>query len=313
MAILQDLKSKTKADLGPVAKRKTRFVDTLYSELRRHPRRFFDTILTFNFLNLSLLLAIPVAYFWQILSFNRPKEHIWNDVFRWIFKNTLFISGIVVEVEQSENLPLKQAVVLSPNHTSYLDGPTVGLAVKAFGIQGPGVVAPISYFPFPFSFWLRQIGCIDVVRDKEEREKYHQVARPHQAIAKAAKSLQKGECVLIFPEGHLEKEHRLLYFHTGAMRIALKAKKDIVPITIIGASEVLPAKKFLLKPGKIRVIFHKPINLERYYGLDDNHTLVRRLTWELEKDIIENLPKSFVPDSILQKLPQYLKEKREWE
>lgn len=313
MAILQDLKSKTKADLGPVEKRKTRFVDTLYGELRRHPRRFFDTILAFNFLNLSFLLAIPLTYIWQILSFNRPKEHIWNDVFRWIFKNTLFISGITVAVEQSQNLPLKQTVVLCPNHTSYLDGPTVDLVVKAFGIQGTSIVAPIPYFPFPFSFWLRKIGGIDVVRDKEEREKYHQVARPQQAIAKAAKSLQKGECVLIFPEGHLEKDHHLTYFHTGAMRIALKAKKDIVPITIIGASEALPPKKFLLKPGKIRVIFHKPINLEKYYGMDDDHTLVRRLTWELEKDIIENLPKSFIPDSILDRLPEYLKEKRRWQ
>ena len=313
MAILQDLKQKTQADLGPVEKRKTKFVDTIYGELCHHPRKFFNTILSFNFLNFCFLLAIPVAYSWQIISFNRPKEHIWNDIFRWVIKNTLFLSGIKIEFEGMENVAHGVGVVLSPNHTSYLDGPVVDLVVKSQNIQGPSIVAPIPYFPFPFSFWLRKIGSIDVVRDQEEKEKYPYVHRPKQAIAQAARSLQKGECVLIFPEGHLEKDHHLLYFHTGAVRIALAAKKDIVPITIIGASEALPPKKFLLNPGKIRVIFHKAINLEKYYGMIDDHTLVKRLTWELEKDIIENLPKSFIPDSIMERLPEYIKEKRGWE
>lgn len=311
MAILTKLKPTTQADLGPVEKRQTRFVDTLYKELKRRPRRFLDTLLSFNFLNFCLLLGIPLAYLWQIVSFSRSQEHIWNDVFRWIFKTTLLISGITIESEQIENIPPGQAVLFTSNHTSYIDGPILDLAT-AFR-TGRSVVCPIQYFPFPFSYWLKKIGSIDVVRDHEEREKYPFVPRPKEAIAKAAKKLQEGEMILIFPEGHLEKEHHLLYFHTGAVRIALKAKKNIVPVTIIGASEVLPPKKFLLKPGKIRVIFHQSLNLEKYYGMVDDRPLVRRLTWEMEKDIIENLPKSFIPDEIMNRLPEYIKEKRGWE
>lgn len=311
MTILQQTKQQTQADLGPIEKRQTKFVDTLFMQVHRYPKRFAYTLYTFNILNLFLFMGIPIAYFWQTISFIRPKEHVWSDIFKWIFKATFTLSGIKVEVEQIENIPQGQSVIFTPNHTSYIDGPVTSMAF--FDQTVRSVVAPIPYFPFPFSYWLTKIGCIDVVRDKEERAKYHQINRPKEAIAKATRKLHEGEDILIFPEGHLEKEHYLLYFHTGPVRIALKAKKNIVPVTIIGAYDTLPPKKFLLKPGKIRVIFHKSINLEKYYGMEDDHTLVKRLTWELEKDIIENLPKSFVPDEITDRLPEYIKEKRGWE
>lgn len=311
MTIPQPTKEQTDPIPTPVKKKPIKFVDTLFLQINRYPKRFIYTIYTFNILNFFLLLGVPAAYLWQTISFNRPKEIIWSDIFKWIFKATFFLSGITIEVEQAENIPKGRTVVFAPNHTSYIDGPVMSMAFFDQAIRS--VVAPIPYFPYPFSYWLKKIGCIDVVRDQEEREKYHQINRPKQAIAKAVRKLNEGEDILIFPEGHLEKKHYLLYFHTGPVRIALKAKKDIVPVTVIGAYDVLPPKKFLLKPGKIRIIFHKPINLEKYYHMEDDHSLVKRLTWEMEKDIIENLPKSFVPDDILDRLPEYIKEERGWE
>lgn len=311
MSILTQTKQQTKADLGLIEKRQTKFVDTLFMQVHRYPKRFAYTFYAFNILNLCFILGVPVAYIWQIISFDRPKEHVWSEVFKWIFKTTFTLSGIKVEVEQTENIPKGRTVIFTPNHTSYIDGPVMSMAFFDQTIRS--VVAPIPYFPFPFSYWLKKIDCIDVVRDKEEHKKYHQINRPKEAIAKAVKKLHEGEDILIFPEGHLEKEHYLLYFHTGPVRIALKARCDIVPVTVIGAYDTLPPKKFLLKSGKIRIIFHKPINLEKYYDMEDDHSLVKRLTWEMEKDIIENLPKSFVPDEIMDRLPEYIKEKRGWE
>ncbi len=311
MAILNELKNKITPNLGPINKRSTKFIDGVFKDIKKHPKSVLYTLWAFDFINFVLLVAIPFTYIAQFINYHRPKTHVWNSIFSKITKATFAVSGVKVEAENIEHLPTDRGCVISPNHTSFIDGPLIG-SVTSFH-PGCGIMAPSKFFAFPFGFWLRKIGNIDVVRDHEERDKYQGVPRPREAIRLAAQKIINGEYILIFPEGHMEREKQLLYFHTGAVRIALKARCDIVPVTIIGASEVLPARKFLLKPGKIKVIFHKPINLSKYYGMYEDHTLVKRLTWELEKDIIENLPKSFIPEPIMERLPEYIKEKKGWE
>ena len=49
------------------------------------------------------------------------------------------------------------------------------------------------------------------------------------------------------------------FFKKGGFILAIRSKLPIVPLTIIGASSILPSKSFKLAKGKVKLIIDKPI------------------------------------------------------
>ena len=80
-------------------------------------------------------------------------------------------------------------------------------------------------------------------------------------IARGKSLLSKGASMVIFPEGTRSKTGKLAEFKKGAFTIATQARARIVPISILGTGDVMPAgKEGTLSPGKIKVIVHPAID-----------------------------------------------------
>lgn len=72
-------------------------------------------------------------------------------------------------------------------------------------------------------------------------------------ILKCISLIQEDEVsIAVFPEGYISKNHRLMHFRSGALKIATKAKVPIVVCTIQGTDKVL---------GNIRRLRSTPIEL----------------------------------------------------
>lgn len=72
-------------------------------------------------------------------------------------------------------------------------------------------------------------------------------------ILKCISLIQEDEVsIAVFPEGYISKNHRLMHFRSGALKIATKAKVPIVVCTIQGTDKVL---------GNIRHLRSTPIEL----------------------------------------------------
>lgn len=69
------------------------------------------------------------------------------------------------------------------------------------------------------SFFLNQAGCIKINRETMDLK----------AVQNCCDSLNNGNILLIFPEGHLHKNAELGEIHEGAAMIAQRSKTDIVP------------------------------------------------------------------------------------
>jgi len=48
-------------------------------------------------------------------------------------------------------------------------------------------------------------------------------------------------------------------FLSGAFYLAVKAQVEIVPLVIVGTYEILPMKRFHIRPGQIRLLTGRPI------------------------------------------------------
>jgi 1-acyl-sn-glycerol-3-phosphate acyltransferase len=70
----------------------------------------------------------------------------------------------------------------------------------------------------------------------------------------------KGIGILFFSEGTRSLDGRLLPFKRGAFRISIDQDLPILPVTLVGTRDVLPAKSLLLFPGSIRMVIHPAID-----------------------------------------------------
>jgi len=79
------------------------------------------------------------------------------------------------------------------------------------------------------------------------------------AVKKALERLGNGVGVLFFAEGTRSLDGRLLSFKKGAFRLALEQNLPILPVTLVGTRDILPAKTLRLFPGHGTMIIHPAI------------------------------------------------------
>jgi 1-acyl-sn-glycerol-3-phosphate acyltransferase len=70
---------------------------------------------------------------------------------------------------------------------------------------------------------------------------------------KAIALLDQGVCVIAFPEGTRSGSRKMGQFHGSIFRVALKARRPIVPLCISGNENVPRRGSLLLRPATVRV------------------------------------------------------------
>ncbi|KAL6541096.1 hypothetical protein OROMI_024979 [Orobanche minor] len=72
--------------------------------------------------------------------------------------------------------------------------------------------------------------------------------------------IKKGASIFFFPEGTRSKDGKLGPFKKGAFSVAAKTGVPVVPITLIGTGEIMPAgMEGKLNPGSVKVVVHPSI------------------------------------------------------
>jgi 1-acyl-sn-glycerol-3-phosphate acyltransferase len=88
------------------------------------------------------------------------------------------------------------------------------------------------------------------------------------AVRDAKKVVEKGISMTIFIEGKRSYDGKLLPFKKGPFYLAMECGAPIVPVTIVGTHLVMPKKRFAIRPGKVKVIFHEPVDPKQFTDRD---------------------------------------------
>jgi 1-acyl-sn-glycerol-3-phosphate acyltransferase len=157
---------------------------------------------------------------------------------------------IDVEVQGRENLVDGETYLVMSNHQSHYDIPVL------FYVIGPNLrmIAKKELFAFPvFGDALRAAGFVEI--DRGDR---------HAAIRNldhAARLLKSGTHVWIAPEGTRSPTGELGPFKKGAFYLALEAGLPILPVTLTGTRDILPAHGLLSSAGAhVKVKVHPKID-----------------------------------------------------
>jgi len=82
------------------------------------------------------------------------------------------------------------------------------------------------------------------------------------SVAKALEQLGEGVGIIFFAEGTRSLDGQLLPFKKGAFRLAIEQQLPILPVTLLGTREILPAKTVRLFPGRGTMLIHPAIEAQ---------------------------------------------------
>ena len=178
-----------------------------------------------------------------------PPRGDWYLLFaRGWARTLLFATGVRVEAHGTEEIDPTASYIYFVNHESFYD-------ILVLFACLPGQIrflAKQSLFYLPVLGWsMAAAGFVPV--DRADRK------RAAASLEKAAKKIQRGKSLIIFPEQTRTKTGELLPFKKGGVLIALKTGNPILPVGLAGTFSIIRKGSFFLSPGPVAVEIGGPI------------------------------------------------------
>ncbi|RNL64221.1 1-acyl-sn-glycerol-3-phosphate acyltransferase [Nocardioides marmoriginsengisoli] len=182
--------------------------------------------------------------------------------------------------EGAENLPVEGPAILASNHLSYADWLFMPLTLS----RRVTFVAKAEYFNTPgIKGWFQKLffsGAGQVPIDRSG------ASAAEGALSSAKGILAEGDMFGIFPEGTRSHDGRLYRGKTGVARLALETGVPVIPVAVIGTDVVAPPGKKFGTITRPVVRFGKPLNFERYEGMENDRYILRSVTDEIMYEIM---------------------------
>ncbi len=170
-----------------------------------------------------------------------------NPVIYWILRLILipfFLVYFRLQRIGREHLPRTGPLLLASNHRSFLDPFVIGTLVR----RPVYYMAKRELFEKRWQAWiLNALGAFPVDRGSGDRD----------AMDTARAILERGDCVVVFPEGTRTRPGPLGDPHRGIGRLALETGAPVAPVAVIGSEDV--RKGWRIRPRKVRLRVGRPL------------------------------------------------------
>jgi 1-acyl-sn-glycerol-3-phosphate acyltransferase len=182
-----------------------------------------------------------------------------NQLLRLLFFATIvrliLLVVIGLRIIDRARLPRSGPAIICANHNSHLD--TLVL-MTIFPLRLLAKLRPVAAAEYFLKnrilawFALDIIGIIPLQRDRSSHTEH--------PLAKCSEALERGEILIIYPEGSRGEPESLASFHSGIAHLA-KRHPDvpIYPVFIYGLGKVLPKGEKILVPFFCDLAIGKPI------------------------------------------------------
>jgi long-chain acyl-CoA synthetase len=154
-----------------------------------------------------------------------------------------------LKVEGVENLPKGGPYIITPNHTSYLDGFVVAAALPQKSFRDLYILGLQNYFTGRLKEAFARIAHVIPI----DTERYL-----NRALLMSSYILRQGKSLLIFPEGGRSSDGELMDFKKGVGILSAETNTPVVPALIRGSFKALPKGAMWPKFAGIKITFGEP-------------------------------------------------------
>jgi 1-acyl-sn-glycerol-3-phosphate acyltransferase len=174
-----------------------------------------------------------------------------NPLLYWVVRLSFqpaFHAGLAMRRLHRERIPASGPVILASNHRSFLDPFVIACLVR----RPVYFVAKRELFRIaPIAWALGALGAFPIDRGRNDAE----------AMATASEILERGDCIVIFPEGTRVRPGPLGQPRRGVGRLALQTGAPVVPIAVRGTEDV--RRGVVFRPRRVTLSCGEPLRFPR--------------------------------------------------
>ena len=227
------------------------------------------TLAVYVYLGLVVVLGVP--YF---KSLDKKRETLGDAVVlekvyayaSRMARRIVRLTGSRITIKGAENIPKSGATLFVANHQSYMDIPVMMSVVdRPIGFVAKEALGKIPFF----DQWIVYMKCVLITRGDTRKALA--------AILQAAKLLQQGHSLVLYPEGTRSADGSLGEFKAGSLKAAQKGKAAVVPVAIDGARDIMPRNSFWMYKTDVTVTVLPVISADAVQTMDTKElaTLVK--------------------------------------
>ena len=221
------------------------------------------TVIMLIFWAIAMPVAALIGFPWTFLT---GDIRLLYHLFIWGAYAGVWLTGVRVEIIGRDELDASRSYIFMSNHVSNLDPPIQIPLIP----RRTSVMVKKELFKVPILGRAMLLGSLVPV-DRGNRE------AGVEAVVEAKKVIQQGINMTIYIEGKRSFDGKLLPFKKGPFYLAMECGVPVVPMTIVGTHDAMPKARFAIKPGKVKVIFHPPIEPKDFGSREDLMEKVREI------------------------------------
>lgn len=236
------------------------------------------TVIMLTFWGLAAPVAALIGFPWTLIS---GDIRLLYRLFMWGARAGVWLAGIRVEAIGLDCFDHSRSYLFMTNHVSNLDPPIQVPLIP----RRTSVMVKKELFRTPILGTAMRLGNLVPV-DRGNRDAGIEAVNAAKAV------VSQGLNMIIYVEGKRSFDGKLLPFKKGPFYLAMECDVPVIPMTIVGTHDAMPKARFSIKPGKVQVIFHPPIDPKDFGDRDDLMEKVRAV-------IESGLPEQYHQESLI--------------
>ncbi|MFH1784255.1 MAG: lysophospholipid acyltransferase family protein [bacterium] len=179
-----------------------------------------------------------------------------------------------LRVTGAGNIPSSGPAIIAANHASFLDPPIIATSIR----RSIYFMARKSLFRiWGFGWLIRQTHAFPVKRGGFDTS----------GLKRLFDLIEKGNIVLLFPEGTRSHDGLLQQPHSGAGMVAYRKRVPIIPALIKGSYSALPRTTNMVKFYPLSVKFGVPVRLDEFWGREKGKKTYQDISRKIMQAISE--------------------------
>jgi 1-acyl-sn-glycerol-3-phosphate acyltransferase len=233
------------------------------------------TILAVVYLALGILLVMPWLILWSLLT---GSADFMYRVSMKVVASAVRMAGVRVRIEGVDNIPAG-VCIFAANHVSNMDP----LAFVPLIPRRVALLVKSELFRVPIlSKAMHMAHFVPVERENREAAAA--------SVETALKYLKEGLSFAVYPEGTRSRDGRMQPFKKGTFVMAVRAKVPVVPVSIVGAQDLMRPGEWAVRPGEVTIRFGPAVDSSAY-ALEQRAELLARV----EELVAAGLPEEQKP------------------